>query len=132
MQIFHGGDAARDILSNAAQIKGHDIFRCEAGVDALQLGEAAHEQCGAANDDDGEGDFGDDKCGAEAVTAAAVAAAAATLLQRAGQIDAPRLPGRHEAAEDSCERGDAEGEENCGGVERDFRAARNIRGRHGE
>ena len=63
----------------------------EAEVDVEDAEEAAQEQAGADEEDAGEGDFGDDEGGAEALVFAAVAGAGAGILERVLQIAAGRF-----------------------------------------
>ena len=86
---FLGGEIARFVSRNGVVVidfDGGSAFGLEAEVDIEHVHKAAQEQACADEEHAGEGDFGDDKDGADALMLAALAGAGAGVFEGLMQI----------------------------------------------
>ena len=116
-----GGRPACAYLTKSSDTqRGQHAVGAEAGVDLLQLDEAAHQQPGADQQHERDRDLRDDQRVARAETAAADGAVPGILHRRVG---APRQR-RQQAEQQAGEHRHAEGERQHDAVDRDFLGAR--------
>ena len=109
-------------------VKGEDVVRVEAGVDALQVVEAAHQESGAAEEDEGERDLADHQHAAHRIAPEADRVAAAAFAECRREIGLRHVDRRRESEENPGEHGDGDGESDHAGVERNLSGARQDRG----
>ena len=100
--------------------EGEDVVLVEAGVDGLEVPEAAEHEACADEQDEGEGYFDDDESGAGFAGAAVGVGAAEALLEGFVDVAFGHAPGGQEAGEESGGDGEGEGEGEDGGVEADI------------
>ena len=91
----------------------------EAGVDGLEIPEAAEHESGSDEQDEGQRDFDDDESGAGFAGAAVGVGAAEALFEGVVDVAFGHTPGGQEAGEEAGGDGESEGEGEDGTVEAD-------------
>jgi hypothetical protein len=104
------------------QCRGDDAIGVPAGAAFEQAGETALEDGGAAQEDEGEGHFGDDEAVADELAAPAAAGAAGLLLQGGVDVGARGIPRGHQAKHHAGEEGDEEGQREDARIKSDIKA----------
>src|SRR5437868_10324615 len=99
--------------------EGEDVVLVEAGLDGLEIPEAAEHEAGADEQHEGKSYFDDDEGGAGFAGAAVGVGAAEALLKGFVDVAFGHAPGGEEAREDAGCDGEGEGEGEDGGVEAD-------------
>src|SRR4029077_369079 len=94
-----------------SNLRGQHARRVEAGVDVEQLDEAAQEQPGTSQEQNGEGSFRGNEEAPQAMRGAALGAGASALFQDLILDAAARFQRGNKAEEDSRPDGDREGKQ---------------------
>ena len=118
IELIDGGLGAV-LLAGQAVGRDNGVIGTIAEVGLAHFFKTAQEKAGGGEEDEGYGDFGDDKAGAEARVACAGGAGAAAFFQRVVDAGANGGEGRRDAADDTGDDGEAEGEGGNDPVEAD-------------
>ena len=123
-----GPRLARQVLDEGERRgEGHGVAGVEAGLDALDRGEAAHHEAGADQQDQRQGELAHDEHGADLV-AAGPADAGAAVAQGVGQVAADGAERRREPEEERGGHGRGGGKGEGAAVEGDLVDTRQVAG----